>query len=63
LLVTENEQRCTEDLIERFHLYRAFDFSGRPMVPVLTGALSQTCRLEPLQYRALVVGQKTDRAY
>jgi hypothetical protein len=55
-LVTENELRCSEDLTERFQLYRVFDFSRRPMVYVLTGALSRTCQLDPVQYRASIVG-------
>jgi hypothetical protein len=56
-IVTDNEVRCSEDLAERFQLYRVFDFSRRPMVYVLTGALSRTCRLEAVQYRAVVVEQ------
>ena len=56
-LVTENELRCSEDLTDRFQLYRVFDFSRQPMVYVLTGALSKTCQLDPVQYRALVVDQ------
>jgi hypothetical protein len=42
---------------ERFQLYRVFDFSRRPMVYVLTGALSQTCQLDPMLYRAVIVGE------
>ncbi len=53
--MTDNEVRCSEDLAEQFQLYRVFDFSRRPMVYVLTGALSRTCRLEAVQYRAAVV--------
>jgi hypothetical protein len=53
-LVTETELRCSQDLAEGFRLYRVFDFSRRPMIYVLTGALSRTCRLEPVQYRALI---------
>jgi hypothetical protein len=56
-MVTENELRCSEDLTERFQLCRVFDFSRRPMIYVLTGALSQTCRLEPVQCRSLVTGE------
>jgi len=56
-IVTDNELRCSEDLAERFQLYRVFDFSRRPMVYVLTGALSKTCRLEAVQYRAGVMGE------
>jgi hypothetical protein len=56
-IVTDNEVRCSEDLAEQFELYRVFDFSRRPMVYVLTGALSKSCRLEAVQYRAVVVGE------
>jgi hypothetical protein len=56
-IVTGNELRCSEDLGDRFQLYRVFDFSRRPRVYVLPGALSVTCRLEPVQYRASVLGK------
>ena len=54
-IVTDNELRCSEDLTGRFDLYRVFDFSRKPRVYVLTGALSKTCQLQPVQYRATVV--------
>jgi hypothetical protein len=50
--VTVTEVRCSEDQPQRFHLYRVFDFAREPRVYVLTGALTQVCRLEPVQYRA-----------
>jgi hypothetical protein len=56
-VVTENERRCSEDVPDRFHLYRVFDFSRRPRVYVLSGPLSRTCRLEPTQYRASAMGE------
>ena len=55
--VTENELRCSEDVGERFQLYRVFDFARKPRVYVLTGALSKTCSLEAVAYRARVVGE------
>jgi hypothetical protein len=51
-IVTENERRCSEDVGDRFQLYRVFDFSRRPRLYVLPGALSKSCQLEPMQYRA-----------
>jgi hypothetical protein len=42
-------------VIPRLYL---IDFSRRPMVYVLTGALSRTCRLEAVQYRAVVRGEQ-----
>ncbi len=55
-VVTANEVRCSEDLPERFHLYRVFDFARRPRVYVLKGALSASCRLQPNEYRASIGG-------
>jgi hypothetical protein len=52
--VTDNEVRCSEDLAEQFQVHRVFDFSRRPIVYVLTGPLSRTCRLEAVQYRTEV---------
>ncbi len=53
-VVTENERRCSEDLGERFSLYRVFDFARKPRVYVLSGALTQTCSLEAVVWRARV---------
>ena len=52
--VTGNEVRCSEDMTERFHLYRVFDFGRTPRVYILTGSLMEKCRLEPTQYRATI---------
>ena len=54
-IVTENERRCSEDLGDQFHLYRVFDFSTRPRLYVLPGAMSKSCQLEPVQYRASAI--------
>lgn len=50
--VTANEVRCSQANADAFHLYRVFDFAVRPRLYVLRGALSETCRLEPTEYRA-----------
>jgi hypothetical protein len=50
--VTATEVRCSEDVAERFHLFRVFDVGRSPRVYILTGSLRAGCRLEPLQYRA-----------
>jgi hypothetical protein len=55
-VVTENERKCSEDLDRRFCLYRVFDFARKPRVFELRGALSETCSLEAVQYRAQVGG-------
>jgi len=52
--VSANEVRCSEDCPEQFRLYRVFDFARDPRVYVVGGSLSQTCRLEPVQYRASI---------
>ena len=52
--VTATELRCSEDVPERFHLFRVFDFGAEPRVYILAGSLAANCRLEPTQYRATV---------
>lgn len=52
--VSANEVRCSEACAAKFHLYRVFDFSRSPRVYVLQGALSKVCRLEPMQFRAVI---------
>ena len=37
----------SEDVGERFHLYRGFYFARSPRLYVLRGPLRETCRLEP----------------
>jgi len=52
--VTINEVRCSEDMTEKFHLFRVFDFARSPRVYILTGSLRTTCQLEPIQFRAVI---------
>jgi hypothetical protein len=52
--VTATEVRCSEDVSDRFLLYRVFDFASEPQPFVLPGSLRSTCRLDPVQYRAAV---------
>jgi hypothetical protein len=52
--VTANEVRCSEYHADTYHLYRVFRFSRSPGVYVLSGALSKTCHLEAIQYRASI---------
>jgi hypothetical protein len=53
-LVTVNEVRCSEDVTEKYHLFRVFDFARTPRVYILTGSLRSTCRLEPTLFRATI---------
>jgi hypothetical protein len=55
-VVTADEVRCSEDVPERFRLYRVFDFARRPRLYVVKGALSAACRLSPTEYRATIGG-------
>lgn len=50
--VTATEVRCSEDVPDRFVLYRVFDFGTAARVFALPGSLRATCRLDPVQYRA-----------
>ena len=52
--VTGNELRCSEDVQQQFHLYRVFDFARTPRLYVLQGSLRVTCRLDAVQYRAMI---------
>jgi len=56
--VTANEVRCSEAMAQQYHLYRLFRFTHRPRLYVLHGALSDLCRLDPVQYRATVAGRE-----
>jgi hypothetical protein len=51
-VVTANEVRVSGREQDRYHLYRVFDFARQPRLYVLQGDLSNTCRLEPTQFRA-----------
>lgn len=52
--VSSNEVRVSESEPDRYHLYRVFCFGRDPKVFVLKGALTETCRLQPTQFRAVV---------
>jgi hypothetical protein len=50
--VTATEVRCSEDVPQKFRLYRVFDFGRAPRAYVLSGSLRDCCRLEPASYLA-----------
>lgn len=56
--VTVNEVRCSEARPHEFHLYRVFNFGTDARLYMLPGALSASCRLDPMQYRAFVQRSK-----
>jgi hypothetical protein len=51
-IVTSNEVRVSEREAKSYHLYRVFEFGSDPHLYILSGALSEVCRLEPTQFRA-----------
>jgi hypothetical protein len=52
--VTATEVRCSEDVGERFQLFRVFDFGRAPRAYVLAGPLRARCHLEPTLFRATI---------
>jgi hypothetical protein len=58
--VTATEVHCSEDVPEKFRLYRVFEFGSGPRVFVLPGPLSRSCRLEPVAFRVAMGGDKDD---
>ena len=54
-LVTSNEVTVSGREANTFHLYRVFDFATKPRLYVLPGALADTCRLHPTQFRASAI--------
>jgi hypothetical protein len=48
---SKREVGISEEREDCFHLYRVFNFRKSPKVFVLDGALSLTCRLDPVSYR------------
>ena len=54
--VTAVELRCSQDMGDRFHLYRVFEFGAAPRMYTLRGSLDGKCLLEPTVYRARLLG-------
>jgi hypothetical protein len=52
--VTATEVRCSEDVPDKFRLFRLFDFGRSPRAYILHGSLRQTCRLGPASYLAAI---------
>jgi hypothetical protein len=52
--VTANEVRCSEARPTQFQLYRVFHFGAEAKLYMLPGALTTSCQLDPMQYRAFV---------
>ena len=52
--VTSNEVRCSEDIPQKYQLFRVFDFGRSPRLYILHGSLRELCQLEPVLYRAVI---------
>ena len=52
--VSVNEVRCSEARPREFHLYRVFKFGTDARLYMLPGAISGSCYLDAIQYRAFV---------
>lgn len=50
--LTAGEKRFSEEVGDRFHLARVFDFRTDPRLYCLSGDLTATCLLEPVTWRA-----------
>ena len=49
---SRGEVAVSEELAEKYQLYRVFKFRESPKVFMLGGSLRQSCALDPIQYRA-----------
>jgi hypothetical protein len=52
--VTANEVRCSEDIPDRYHLFRVFNMGREPKIYILHGSLRVLCQLEPVLFRAVI---------
>ena len=52
--VTANEVRCSDDIPDKFHLFRVFNMGREPQIYILHGSLKILCQLEPILFRAVI---------
>ena len=50
--VSRNELAFSEHQLDRFHLYRLFDFRREPKLFMLSGVIKNNCLLDPISYMA-----------
>lgn len=55
-----NEINFSNNHIDQFRLYRVFSFRKNPKVFVLSGAMSESCHLHPVSYRATMRNMGTE---
>ena len=56
IFVSSNEVDFSEEAVDQFHLYRLFDFRKSPHMFSLNGPIAANCLLDPVSYRATLVG-------
>lgn len=54
--ITPNEVRFSSEQSDQFHLYRLFSFRDKPRMFTLSGAVAANCLLDPVSYRATLLG-------
>ena len=54
--ISPNEVNFSKEQAEQFHLYRLFGFRDKPQMFTLPGAVEGNCLLDPVSYRATLLG-------
>jgi hypothetical protein len=57
--VTPNEVGFSQETSDHFHLYRLFSFRDKPQMFVLPGPISGNCLLDPVSFRATLLGERS----
>ena len=55
--VSQNEVNFSDAHAENYHLYRVFRFREKPKMFTISGAVAASCLLDPVTYRATLLGQ------
>jgi hypothetical protein len=55
--ISPNEVKFASEQADKFHLYRLFAFRDKPQMFMLTGAVATNCLLDPVSYRATLLGK------
>ena len=54
--VSPNEVEFSAERADQFHLYRLFEFRKNPRMFVLPGHIAANCSLDPVSFRAALLG-------
>ena len=54
--ITPNEVNFSSEQSDHFHLYRLFAFREKPQMFTLAGSVAANCLLDPVSYRATLLG-------